>query len=449
MKTYTRPFVLIIVAISLLSYGAPMGAQSAGPTFIGLGDSIGEGVQSADASVQTQPFSFIHIISLLAGAPVPLPYIRGGLFSSVDAIDGRSRLAPNTPGLNLAVSGADLNSLLTDRADAGSPAEINSETDLVLFPRLGSQVEIAEALRPQLMAVWIGNNDALSAVLDSDQLDGFSQITPLADFTSQFQQIAGRLTATGAKIIFGTIPNVTRIAYLINAQDLQRLTGSTQGLPVGSYTTLVTAMGIKLGTVSPSVLGNANYVLDPAEVANINLRISEFNTVIRSTAIAHGQGVVETAAVFDYLAANPLVIQGVPLTTKFLGGLFSLDGVHPSNFGQLLVAKFFIDAFNQRFGLSIPAVNFQTLNSFFLNDPFIDKDGDGRVKGRSGAGLLETVAPLLGWSGDNDDQVPAAATVNVPAALETIERELGVDLRHGSEAQKLDVLGRVLGVKRR
>jgi hypothetical protein len=438
-----------VLGIAVLTSDSSMRAQAAGPLFIGLGDSIGEAVQSGDANTKTQANSFIHIISLLAGAPVPLPYIQGGLTTSVDSVNGRSRLVPGTMGLNLAVSGADLNSLLTDRADAGSTAEINSETDMVLFPRLGSQIEIAEALQPQLIACWIGNNDALSAVLDYDQLDGFSQLTPLDTFTSQFQQIAARLSATGAKVVFGTIPDVTKIAYLVNPQDLLRLTGSTHGLAAGSYTTLVVTAGIKLGSVDPVVLTNPNFVLDAAEVANINQRISDFNNVIRTTAAAYGQAVADTAALFDYVAATPPVLFGVPLTTRFLGGMFSLDGVHPSNIGQLIVAKFFIETFNQRFGLSIPNVNIKMVSGFFMNDPFVDKDGDGRVTGRFGAGLLETVGALIGWSGDTNDQLPSPDLQNSRAAVETMERELGVDLQHATQAERLDAVARMFGIKRR
>jgi hypothetical protein len=42
----------------------------------------------------------------------------------------------------------------------------------------------------------------------------------------------------------------------------------------------------------------------------------------------------------------------------------------------------------------------------FLGDPFQDKDNDGRVSGRFGAGLLETLGPLLGISGDKNDFIP-------------------------------------------
>ena len=64
----------------------------------------------------------------------------------VDNTDRRSRLFSSISTSNLAVSGADVHGLLNDRVDALTEDEIDSETDLVLFPRLGSQIEIAESV---------------------------------------------------------------------------------------------------------------------------------------------------------------------------------------------------------------------------------------------------------------------------------------------------------------
>jgi hypothetical protein len=106
---------------------------------------------------------------------------------------------------------------------------------------------------------------------------------------------------------------------------------------------------------------------------------------------------------FEAIAANPPNISGVTITTRYLGGLFSLDGVHPSNFGQGLAAMVFIDALNQRYGLNIPPMDWPVLGALFSSDPFIDKDGDGRVLGRFGFGVLETISTILGISGDTGD----------------------------------------------
>ena len=412
---------VVCLCVCLLAVDAPAQTQVA---FVGMGDSIGESVQSADASFATQPYSFLNLIAWRMGAPFPLPYIVTGLFASISSVSGRSRVDPTVEGFNLAVSGADVGSLLRDRADATSPSAIDSETDLVLYPRLGSQIEVAEALRPSVVACWIGNNDALGAVLAPDRLDA-SQLTPIPQFEADFTEIVTRLHGIGAKAVFGTIPDVTRIAYLVDNDDLVRLLGTDPGLPEGSWTTLTTLLGLKLGLVQPSILNDPNYVLDSLEASAISARITAFNNIIRSVAAAHGMAVAETAAMFDAIAANSLNIAGVPITTSYLGGLFSLDGVHPSNFGQGLAAMVFIDALNQHYGLNIPPIDWPVLGALFVSDPFIDKDGDGRVSGRFGFGLLETISSFLGISGDTGDALPAmtSGTPTPDSLAENVARE--------------------------
>ena len=444
-----RKGILIVGLIAVLTSPRVAG-QGTTTMYVGLGDSIGEGVQSADASYRTQPYSFLHILAVLMGAPLPLPFIETNLFGQVGSTSGRSRVDPGVEGLNLAVSGADTSDLLIARADAATPADINSELDLVLFPRQASQIEIVEQLRPQYVACWIGNNDALGAVTAFDQLDGVSGLTPLPEFEANFSEIAARLDAAGSKVVFGTIPNVTRIAYLVDRNDLIRLTGQDYGLADGVYTTIVAVLAVQLGALDSSALTQPNFTLDQSEIANINQRISEFNDVIRTTAAQHGMAVADIGAVFEALAANPLVLGGVPLTTRFLGGLFSLDGVHPSNVGQLLVAKFFSDAFAGHYGLTIAPVTPELIGSFFLTDPFVDKDGDGRVTGRFGAGLLETVSFLIGWSGDSNDAVPTSVTgttaANAANAIAAIEKGTGQRLRGAPREQQLEILGELFRV---
>ena len=436
--------VAVCVWVCLSSPDRPVHAQ-ASPLFLGLGDSIGEAVQSGNASAATQPYSFLHLMARHMGRAFPLPLIESGAFASVGDVSGRSRIDPAVNGYNLAVSGADLFDLLFTRADA----TIDSETDLVLSPRQASQIEIVESMRPDLVAVWIGNNDSLSSVLNVATLDGVTGLTPLGDFTSRFTALTARLAATGAKVVVGTLPKVTRIGYLVNRAELVRFTGQDWGLPEDSLTTLTTMVGLQLGTTDPAVINEPAFVLTPDEMDAINNRIDAFNQVIRSSAAQHGFAVADMASVFDDLAANPPVIAGVPLTTRFLGGLFSLDGVHPGNFAHAIIAQVFLAALNQQYGLSIPPISNDGLWYFFLNDPFIDKDGDGRVPGRPGAGLLESVAPLLGWSGDTSENLPAASvTVDTVAAIGTIERQTGKSLRRGSQRQRLEVLNDAFGLRR-
>jgi hypothetical protein len=107
LTMWKRSFALVVILLLTLS---TVPAASAQVPFVGMGDSIGEGVQSGDASEATQPFNFLNLIALRLGTSFPLPLIRTGIFGTVGDTSARSRINPNVAGLDLAVSGADVSS---------------------------------------------------------------------------------------------------------------------------------------------------------------------------------------------------------------------------------------------------------------------------------------------------------------------------------------------------
>ena len=394
----------------------------AGPTasaidLVGMGDSIGEGVQAADAAVETQVFSYLNWVGFQMGAGFTLPLIQTNLFGFVGDPSGRSRIDPNAVATNVAVSGATLHSLLNARATATSTADIASENDLVLFPRRQTQIEYAESAHPKFIICWIGNNDALASATSFAQLDA-SQLTPLASFDADFVRLAGRLKvliAGGTKVVFANIPEVTKIGFLVNRATAERFLGFPVNLPDGNFTTIIGMFLMGLSGDS-SLLADPNFVLDSTKVAAVNRRITEFNAVIQREADRLGMPVVDVHAAFNQLAAHPPEFLGIPLRNEFLGGMFSLDGVHPSTIGHALLANEFIGTMNKAFSLNIPLVDDTMLLNLFLLDPHIDKDGDLSATGRFGVGLLETLALLLGITGDPDDFTPAGPAPVMAAA---------------------------------
>lgn len=448
-----------LTALLALLIGTPAMPQEASPFFIAMGDSIGEGVQTADASIWSQPWAFPNLMAVQMGRPFPLPLIWTWNFGQVGSTLLRFRIDPNVRALNLAVSGADVNSLLYDRADGIT----DTETDLVLMPRRGSQMEIAESLRPTYVACWIGSNDALATVTAYDHMDA-SQLTPLADFDRDFRAIATRLKATGAKVVFATVPHVTDIAFVLTGDEVRALLGTDYGLAVGSRTSIVTVLLVGLGLASPTVMQDPNYVLTPDEAAAIATRVDQFNAIIKQVAAANGFGVADMQGRFRQLSLTPLNFYGVPITTRFLGGLFSLDGVHPSNLAHALISNEFNAAFNSTYGTAFPPFNSAALDWFFVGDPFIDKDRDGKVAGRPGAGLLELFMWALGISGDSNDALPAATTTGTSqataarnpritpqaasAVIEEYRRQTGKDLRRMSQPERLEEFRQLFGLQR-
>lgn len=393
---------LTLFAIGLLfAGGAP-----AGPAVVGMGDSIGEGVQANDAAWQLQPWSYINWVSGLMNNQLVIPYLVTNEFGATQSTFGRFRIFPNDVGTNVAVSGANVDDLLNARADAGSILAINDELDLVMYPRQQSQMEYVEAVGPDVILCWIGNNDVLAAVTSSTL--NASQMTPVAAFDQSYTELADRLLVlknNGSKIVLANIPNVTDIGIVVDRAGAEAITRFPVNLPDGQFTNLPTVI-VMLLEGNDTEIGNPDSVLDPAEIAAIEARIVAFNAIIEREAARIGVPVVDINAVFADIVANPPVFYGFPLTKNLFGGLFSNDGVHPNNLAHGLVTNEFVRTLNQAYAMNVPELPQQILDFLFFTDPSIDKDGDGKATGRLGIGFIETVLFFFGLTGDTNDLFP-------------------------------------------
>ena len=410
-----RHLLLPLVPAALVLFAtAPGRAQ----VIVGMGDSVMVGVQSGELNAPTQLVSFTKLIATQAGDPLPLPLVTGGPFTVTTEVTGHFRLNPNLHSRQLAFSGAEVRTLLTDIADL----TLDTEADLMLGPRIGNMVDIAETIDSDLIFCFLGGNDLLEAVLAIDQLDG-SQVTPEATFETVFTELAERLGALDADVVYGNIPSIDRVAFVMNNEELTAFTGTNHNLPAGYLTTLPTAMLLKFGLEDSSILSDPGYVLDPGEISVLQARTAAFNQIIAEQAAANGAVVVDVAAQFADLDESGYAVIGKTLTTGFNGGLFSLDGIHPSNTGHAIFANSFIEAANDAYGWNIPKLSDAqiALTAFF--DPYVDKDNDGRVTGRAFNGLIETLMPVLGYSGDPNDLIPSLSL--------TVEKQAGLQMQAG------------------
>jgi len=386
-----------VPAVCLAALSVVCAAQTP-PPFVALGDSLGEGVQSADANQRTQPRGYLNLIAKQMGVPFALPLIKTSHVGAVGSPNGRSRIDLSVMTPNLAVSGATSGSILYDSASE----PIVNETDMVLSPRTGTQIQIAQSLQAPFMICWIGNNDALGAVLDVGHLNG-RQTTPLSVFESNIHRVVQSLTGWGAKVVFANVPDVTKIGFLMNSQDLTTFLGNNYGFPEGSLTSVITMLSVKLGMSKPGALQRPGYVLDPNEIQRLQHVVNEYNKLIAIEASAAGFPVMDAHALFDHFVTHPKVYKKITLTNRFNGGLFSLDGAHPSDIGYAFVANAFIDTANSFYHMNIPRLSHHQLRNILRTDPFVDFNGNLIVRGRPHAGLLETLGPKLGISGDKAD----------------------------------------------
>ena len=106
-----------------------------------------------------------------------------------------------------------------------------------------------------------------------------------------------------------------------------------------------------------------NFVLDPAEIAEVKSVTTEYNAAIATQASTYHFALVDINTFFNGVAASGYTsVDGNKYTTEYVnGGLFGLDGIHPTTQGYGIIANKFIDAINSSFNAKIPKVNVSTL----------------------------------------------------------------------------------------
>lgn len=361
-----------------------------------VGDSLSAGFQNGSLLDSQQVHGYAALVASQARAELTLPLIASPGIPNVLVLNpapppvlvrapgaSTGRTNPGVQATNLAVPGARVTDALSTRPDAA----FDDLTDLVLgLPGvLGgvslSQVEWAEALRPTTILVWLGANDVLGAAIAGDA----SLVTPVATFRAAYREVMARLDATGATLVVGNIPDVTVIPFLTPAEAVAEgagmpldVIGPALGLAAGDFVTPEAAPLIEAALVAwaqgqtPSPLP-PNVVLDAAEVATIRAAVRRFNRIIAEEATRHGAALVDVHEILEDADARGIVVAGQRLTTEFLGGLFSLDGIHPTNTAYGVIANAFIQALDQSFGARIPPISLRDIKR---DDPLVPADPD-------------------------------------------------------------------------
>ncbi len=358
-------------------------------TTVFLGDSLTAGYQSASLLDTAEVHGWAPLVAAQAGFGITQALIAAPGAPSTLVLKSLSPLTivtasgtttgrdnPSSQVTDLAVPGALLNDILNTVPVASPMAGQEQITQLVLgFPGLGlgqaySQTTFAVKANPTTIFIWAGNNDALVADISGMP----SSMTSVADFTTQYTSLITELTTkTKAHLVIANIPDVTLVPYLQPAATILAEYSAATGYPVSVLSGL---FGISAGDllnpeglaeVAAIVAGKQTTpvsdagVLTAAEVATVQQRVTDFNTVIAAQAKAAGATVVDIHALFANLIANGLPINGYTGSAAFLGGVFSLDGIHPTNTGYAVIANTFIDAMNSGFNAKIPDVNVATV----------------------------------------------------------------------------------------
>lgn len=366
--------------------GGPTGAPSFTTTVV-IGDSLSVGFQNGSLLDSQQPNGWASLVATQAGFSLALPLIAppgapavlqlvsvGPPPVIVQASGTTSGRDDNSvQPTDLAVPGHLLNDLINTTPNPVPTSGQDLITDLVLGFPLGndrSQMNEAIQLNPTALFVWIGNNDALQANTSGTP----TSMTPVVTFTQQFQQLLSNLHAqTKATLIVANIPDPTVVPYLTPAATILLQVATETGLP---QTQVATALGIQAGDLinatgqsqvqsavtalkqgqTPVPLTDAGF-LSVDEIAAVQSTVSQYNTIIAQEVSANGGVLVDIHTLIQNLAQNGITINSYQATTTFLGGLFSLDGIHPTNTGYALIANAFIDTMNTSLKTTIADVN--------------------------------------------------------------------------------------------
>lgn len=166
-----------------------------------------------------------------------------------------------------------------------------------------------------------------------------------AQLTAAFTPTLGATTAAFYGQIFGQARQATK-------DDLVVLT--TQSV-IGTAPAGIPAPLNRFGITYPL---QDKDVLTKSEISEVKVATDAYNATIKSVADSKGLAFVELKGVTDQLASTGIVYNGYTTTSTFVtGGMFSLDGVHPSPRGYAIIANLFTEAINAKYGANFKSVN--------------------------------------------------------------------------------------------
>jgi hypothetical protein len=379
-----------------------------------VGDSLSAGVQNFSLLGTQQVHGFASLIAQQANVPLVLPLVPYPGEPNVLQLTSLNpvtiepasvppvtfpRISPCQQPTNLAVPGVTLAQGISLLPSAMPASPVDAWADIVLgfpsplaarpcmIPAVAlTQIQQAEALKPTAIIEWLGNNDALVPVLTGQ----LNTLTPFISFATSYKTLLDSLQNTKARIITASIPDVTTVPYFtplsaIAAQANLPVALVASKLGIGRDDLLrPTATPIALSILAGATPGPlpANCpppdlmlpvstipcVLTARDAEYVRLTVDSYNFVILAESIAHGADVVDIHSLLNTLAAHGYDADGKHLTTGFLGGLFSLDGIHPTNTGYAIIANKFIETLDRCWHVQVAKVD---VNKIAATDPLV------------------------------------------------------------------------------
>jgi len=363
-------------------------------TIVTYGDSLLAGFIDGTLLEEYQVFSLAAQIATNAKADFGIPLIAAPGFPSLiltlqngfvailpDADDG-GRVDPDAIIHNFAVPGADVTSALRLK-NLGSSVAADEDIFRMILGGKQTMFQSVRKARPSLILFWIGSNDVLGMVLNAD----ISDHTNINKFRRLYRRTVNRMLSLDAKIVAANLPDITTIPFLLDTEEWEIL--SVFGLKPGEKVPATLLLDFLITGIIPSL--NDQNVLSIEELNHIRSVVEDFNEVIDEVLSEAGIPYVDMFSLSQSWDQNPRTYRNTTLSMNWQGGIYSLDGVHPTFTGHALIANEFIDVINANFGTNLKKVN---INKVIALDPNISgasKPEDIRL---SAARALEGIRSL-------------------------------------------------------
>jgi len=218
--------------------------------------------------------------------------------------------------------------------------------------------------------------------------------------------------------VVANIPDVTELPYLTAAAAFAAEIAAEAGLPASDAPYIEAELGLKNGDMvtpyaflavqnmgaSLSQLPSAitengesvPVVITASQVATLRGSVDLYNAAIAVEAVLHHAVLVDIHSLVDRIARNGYPVNNETLTTAFGGGLFSYDGVHPTNTGYAIIANQFIQTMDASLNAGIPQVS---ISQVAKNDPFFPTTPPAppqKATGHVGIGMANGLRALMG-----------------------------------------------------
>ena len=410
----TRRILLALGAASLALAGcskisplAPPALKSGSATFstyVAMGTSISSGYESGGLVDRHQTQSFPYLFARQVGSPFTIPSINNDGIPPLLQVVSLSPLVVSNAGRtlgsptnfaqtsaysNMAIPGAILADV-TDSVYYDTPTAVHPNITMfnIIQRNRGNIIAQVASLAPTFISFEYGANEVLGPASQGSGVPGLT--------AAQFGGLLD-LTLTGlqglcpnAKLAIVNVPDVTTIPFVTTFPPFVLDANGNPVIVGGAPLTLIGSEGGSAAPLSPSdyvllsaasslaagdgfPIGTFSYltgapgtgnplpnsmVLSTVEATAISATVEGYNTAIADEAALRGMALVDLHGLLQQAATTGVTFQGSLYTSAYItGGLFSLDGVHPTDLAHGLICNMMIDAVNRTYGSNIQHVN--------------------------------------------------------------------------------------------